>query len=131
MNVDGGEREHHQEGRQDEENTYQSCSDRPCLCPAEIHCQLRCQWAWGQLREGQSLHVILPGHPAPLFHQVALHVAVEGDRAAEAHRAEPEEAERKVAQCGPVNDSSGITDCDLAGLRFGHHGLRLLFTPLA
>jgi hypothetical protein len=70
---------------------------------AEVDGELGGEGAGGELGEGQAFFVLFLADPAALFDQVAVHVAGEGDRAAESDRAQGQE----VADQGPQPDLLG------------------------
>src|SRR5207245_6186025 len=75
----------------------------------------------------KALDVVLFGNPAPLLDQIALHVAGERDRAAEAERPKPEKVEQELPHrarhgVGPGFDGArGEVRCALHGGRLVGH----------
>src|SRR5262249_30794544 len=88
--------------------------------PAEIDRELRRERTGSELRQRQALDVVLLGDPAALLDEIALHVAGQRDRPAEAERAEPQE----VAEEPRERDGLG-----LLGFRNGCRGSGHRFAP--
>ena len=85
--VEPADGQHHDERRQDERERDQGRAAHARVDVAQADRELRGQGPGRELRERQRLHVLVLGEPPAALHQVALHVADEGDRAAEAEAA--------------------------------------------
>src|SRR5439155_10298979 len=96
--VERREREHHEERRQDEGDAHQRRPGHAGAHPSEVDRELRRERPRRELREGEPLDVVLPRDPAALVDEVALHVADERDRSAEAECAEAEEIAEQLTE---------------------------------
>ena len=96
--IDHAEGHRHQVGRQDEGEPDQRGAEDPRVDVAEADGQLGGQRSRRELGERQSLHVLVPGEPAPLLDQVPLHVADQRHRSPEAQAPEVEEVADELAQ---------------------------------
>ncbi|SOY61102.1 hypothetical protein CBM2587_B20069 [Cupriavidus taiwanensis] len=83
--------QHHEKRRQHECQTNQRCAANAVMHVAEIDGELRGQRAWCQLRQRKPFLVVAIGDPATPLHQVAVHIAGQGYRAAEAKGPQAEE----------------------------------------
>jgi hypothetical protein len=90
--------EDHDERWSDEDEADQRGAEEAGAKPTQVHGQLRGQWPRTELGECQPLDVILFRYPATFFHEVALHIAGQGDGAAEPEGAQPEEVAQEVSQ---------------------------------
>jgi hypothetical protein len=85
------QRQHHEERRQDERERDQRRAGHAGAHPAEVDGELRGERSGCELREGQAFFVVARRDPAAILDEVALHVAAQRDRAAEAERPEAQE----------------------------------------
>src|SRR5207248_7384445 len=85
---------------------WDSCAD-----PAEIFRQLRCERSGLQLRERKSLEVVLPGEPAAILYEIALHVSGERNGSAKAEGAESQEVQKQVSHRARDNVVVGRLRC--------------------
>ena len=89
--VDRAQRQRHQERGEDERQPDQGGARDPAVDVAQAHGELGGEGPGRELREGQALHVVLLGEPRAALDEVALHVADERHRPAEAQAAQVEE----------------------------------------
>ena len=97
---------HDDERREDERHRRRDGAGKAAADVAEPHRELRGERAREGLRDREALEVLLLGDPAEALDEVALHVAGEGDRSAEAERPQAQEVpgdlrqrERRSAVC--------------------------------
>jgi hypothetical protein len=98
MEVQGSQRQYHQERRQDERHTHQRGSKRSCTNPSQVHGELRCQRPRRELGEGEAFHVILNRYPLLSLDQVFLHVSRQSDGSSKTQRSQTQEIEQKFAK---------------------------------
>ncbi len=79
--------DHHEERRQHEREPHQRRSEDAVVDETEVDRELRGERPRCELRKGQPFAVILLGNPLALLHEIAMHVAHQRDRAAEAESA--------------------------------------------
>ena len=96
--VERGQGQHHEERRSDERQSRHRRAQKPPPRPAEIYGELRRQRPGRELRERESLLVLLDGHPPAVHYQVALHGGSQRDGAAEPEGAESQEVRGEPAQ---------------------------------